>query len=236
MESRLQQTRCDLSAVPLRQEQVDAANQIQVRLPNWRVSESVLRNVASLLPNNADLVHVIPKAVALNSLYNTNVLAIIKMAKHIVAVFEPNPCRNDVGVVEKLANVEGIGRRFLSFASKYCHFFVDSKRFAILDSFAGIALAFHLGIGKNWNLKKTPTNYENYIGAIERLRQNNNLHCSYAELDRYLWLMGKRLWFKGRAGNVTKPPINGEVMQLFSQSQDPDLSKLIDKAFGKPTI
>ena len=42
---------------------------------------------------------------------------------------------------------DDIPRRFVSFAAKFCHFFIDEERFPIYDEAARDAIRLHLGSG-----------------------------------------------------------------------------------------
>lgn len=214
--------------------QVDAANQLQKQLPGWFESESALRNLSKVFSSNTELVAVLPKAVTLNGLYNTNVLAIMKMAKHIVEVFRSQPDCANPELVNQLARLPDIDKYFISFASKYCHFFVDSEHFAIYDSWACKALAFHHGCSRNWNLSDRNSNYPNYLAAINHLCESSSLQCSYSELDRYLWLKGQQLWFeKNRDVDPQKRIISMEMWDLYENPAKFNAQNLLDQLINQ---
>ena len=225
---------------PLCQTQIDAANALHARLPGWQTADAVLAALGHHFPSNADLVYVIPKAVTLNSLYATSVLAIQAMARHVAEVLEKAGDQVGIEVVEEIAWLHGLGpekdksRRFLSFASKYCHFFVDPQRFPILDELAGRALSHHLGRKNRSPMSGTAEDYPNYVADIDRLRKAGGLTCDYAELDHYLWLCGQRLAYQKRKEADDRGSINGEVWDLFRQSKDASARDLVHVAFGAP--
>ena len=170
--------------VSLAQSQVDAASQLRrLYLPGWQRADAVLQALAEHFPSNTDPVCVIPKTVTLNRLYATNVLAILAMADHVVEVLSAEPDPPGIDVVEKIARLHGLGRardksrRFLSFASKYCHFFVDAGRFPILDDFAGRGVRYHLGPRGRSRMRGTAEDYPNYLADINRLRAVGGLAC-----------------------------------------------------------
>jgi len=182
---------------------------------------------------------VLPNAIVLNSLYATNVLAIQAMAEHIIDVLRAESDTPSIDVVQKIARLRGLGpardksRRFLSFASKYCHFFIDCERFPILDEFAGRALTYHLGRCGRSHYRRSPFNYETYVADVDRLRTAAHLECSYPALDRYLWLRGQWLEYQKRKKSDERGPVKEEVWNLFKQPRDACARRLIAQAFGE---
>ena len=73
------------------------------------------------------------------------------MAGHVEQVMRAtDPATANEGLVEVMAHLPSTdaqkpGRHFRSFASKFCHFFVDADRFPIKDSYAEKMLKHHLG-------------------------------------------------------------------------------------------
>ncbi len=201
----------------------------------------MLAALARHFPSNTCVAHVLPKAIVLNSLYATSVLAIQAMAKHVAEVLAEVGDQPGVDVVEKIAWLHDLGehkksRRFLSFASKYCHFFVSQCRFAILDDFAAAAIRLHLGPHAHTYANK-PSDYPEYLAAIDRLRVAAGLSCSYRELDRYLWLRGQwERWQKPSSkAELRGSGVNPEVRDLFS-SGCPESRALLAEAFGKAAL
>jgi len=222
---------------PLCQAQIDAANALHAALVGWQRADEVLASLARHFPSNTSESDVLPKAIVLNSLYATSVLAIQAMAKHVAEVLAEAGDQPGIEVVEKIAWLHNLGehaksRRFLSFASKYCHFFVDEDRFAILDDFAATAIRLHLGQHAHVYAHK-PSDYHEYLAAVDRLRSVAGLACSYREMDRYLWLRGQwEQWRRppSKAG-VRGSGVNPEVRDLFS-SECPAVKALLGGAFG----
>jgi hypothetical protein len=225
---------------PLCQTQIDAANALHAALVGWQRADEVLASLARYFPSNTSEAHVLPKAIVLNSLYVTSVLAIQAMAKHVAEVLAEAGDQPVVEVVEKIAWLRGLGkdrdknRRFLSFASKYCHFFVDPGRFPILDDFAGRALSYHLGRRNRSPMRGTADDYPSYMADIDRLRAAGGLACDYTQLDHYLWLCGQWLEYLKRKESGKPGPINGEVWSLFRSPRDASARAVIQAAFGAP--
>ena len=189
--------------VPLTARQVEAAGRLHEELVGWRLSDDVLADLREHFPSNDDVRHVLPKAVTLNSLYATTVYAIRQMAQHVVDVHSAGDWGSPAELANRIAclRIRCKERRFLSFASKYCHFFVDQARFPIWDTFAREALMLHLG-------KVKVEGYQAYTDALSRLCQSAG-GCTFSELDRYLWLRGQ--WEAHRRCHRVSP----EVLPLF---------------------
>ena len=217
--------------VPLTQAHVDAANALQRRLAGWKLYEGILRDLAGHFPSNCDLRHVLPKAITLNSLYATGILAIHQMAEHIVQVATKESDRLSPEFADRIALLTDLGsgrktRRCLSFASKYCHFFVSPERFAILDAYAVNALVLHMG-----KTRLRIDHYASYLSAVDGLIATAGLRCSYADLDHYLWLAGQRISYQRSRRLGKTPSINREVLPLFAEP-DAECAALIERAFG----
>jgi hypothetical protein len=64
-------------AVPLAPQQVTAASELYQRhLTGWQQYDRILHALHNHFPSSIDVEHVLPKAVTLNQLYATNILAI----------------------------------------------------------------------------------------------------------------------------------------------------------------
>ncbi|MGH2799905.1 MAG: hypothetical protein ACRDM0_20070, partial [Thermoleophilaceae bacterium] len=150
--------------------------------------------------------------VAVNALYGTRVLALQRAAAHVQMVLESaDLATSDPALVESLAEVpttpDGRPRRYVSFASKFAHFFVSSERFPIYDSYADRMLLFHLGPSAERNHARP---YEAFVRNIDTLRNECAIDCTYRELDRYLWVAGQyRAWTERKRG------LNTELSRVF---------------------
>ena len=187
-------------AVPLLPSRITAAIWLHKRLEWWKLSEGVLDQLRDDFPG-FEPEAVLVKATVINSLYSTNVMAIVPMAEHIVAVMASRP-EDPVGLVEEIAKIPSVNRNFYSFASKFAHFFIDEARCPIYDRYARAMVAYHLG-------KRLANSYRPFAEDIRELQKLAALSCSFRELDYYLWLTGQyREW---RA----KGAISAEVRALF---------------------
>src|SRR5260221_10321553 len=193
-------------AVPLSMPQIEAANRLHQQLPQWQVTDRALHALKVHFPG-FDAEATLLKVVAVNQLYGTNVYAVIRMAQHIAKVMSEADNMENADLVEKLASLTG--RKHLSFASKFAHFFIDMERFPIYDSFAVKMVAYHLG--RQGQVINVVHPYQAFIENINRLKERAHLSCTSKELDRYLWLAGLYQEWLGSSA----PQINVEVAQLF---------------------
>lgn len=205
-------------AVPLKVEQIAAAGRLHQRLESWQSTNRALASLVSKFPG-LDFNSVLLKATCVNALYGTNVLAIHRMARHIVQVLGKVDLRS-VGpeLIEELAvppQDDGILHRHHSFASKFAHFFIDSERFPIMDSYAVAIIRFHLG--RIFMLVDPERPYEAFYKNHSILKKDFGC-VSNSDLDHYLWIAGlyRAYCKKPRAA------INREVRVLFG-NHDPTI-------------
>jgi hypothetical protein len=221
--------------VPLCQKQIGAAGRLRQQLRQWQLSDAALVALHEKLPGFEPEACLL-KSVAVNAIYGTNVLAIVRVAKHVKDVLS----RHDLSqagaeLVIELANApEGKGQRSrkrTSFASKFCHFFIDAKRFPIYDDAACQALKLHLG------KRIKAHDYEAFCSCITQLKNLVGNGCDTRMLDHYLWLTGMYMrWLKGR--KKENPKVNAELLELFNKPTkaqaaelDALLPAILDRAF-----
>jgi hypothetical protein len=174
-------------AIPLKQSQIDAAGEFWAG--GWESKE--FEQLRMAFPNPLDAVRI--KAIVLNALYATNIIAITQAADRVERVLKANQWTGS-GLVEQLVSeIRGVTkRRNYSFAAKYAHFFVDSS-LPILDWFAEWRLRAHLGPSLQ---SKDPRRYHRFTEDIETLKRVAGLNCNCAELDAYLWVAGEYWYWK----------------------------------------
>jgi hypothetical protein len=193
-------------AVPVLYSQIETAGRLHERLQSWRETDKSLKLLAAKLPGHS-VEEVLAKAATINQLYGTNVYAIWKMAVHSATVLSSSR-EVDVALVDSIAAFSG--RMYVSFASKYCHFFLPGGEhvFPIFDSYAQKTLSYHLG-------RSIPSGYQTYVAAFEEVRTSFDLLCSNRELDRYLWLAGL---YRAKVLNPAAR-INVEAAGLFDSAE-----------------
>jgi hypothetical protein len=192
--------------------QIEAANKLRDCLEGWKLSDKALIALSEKFPGFESHVCLL-KCVAINAIYGTNVLAIVKMRKHVEDVL--GKCDlSKVGpeLVDEIAKApedeDGKSRRRTSFASKFCHFFVSAERYPIYDDAACNALKLHFG------KRVKPHEYGSFCECIEKLKGSVRTGCSTRMIDHYLWLTGMYLrWIKEQ--HKPNPIINSELLALF---------------------
>ena len=75
----------------------------------------------------------------------------------------------------------GQPRRYVSFASKFAHFFISQERFPIYDSYAERMLLLHLGASA---MRDPGRPYEAFTENLRVLMREYVVKSSYRELDR----------------------------------------------------
>lgn len=175
-------------AIPLKQSQIDAAKEFW-KEDGWESKE--FEQLRTAFPNPLDAVKI--KAIVLNDLYSTNIIAITQAADCVERVLRANLWTGP-DLVEHLVNeIRGVtNQRNHSFAAKYAHFFIDPK-LPILDGFAEWMVGRHLGRRMQ---SKDARRYHRFAEDIETLKRVAGLTCDCAELDAYLWVAGEYWYWK----------------------------------------
>lgn len=206
--------------IPLKQSQIDAAERFWAG--GWESKE--FEQLRTAFPSPVDAVRI--KAIVLNALYGTNIIAIAQAADCVERVLRTNQYSGTDLVERFVSEMRGVtSRSNYSFAAKYAHFFVDSS-LPILDSFAEWMLGKHLGRKMQ---SKDPRRYHRFTEDIETLKQVAGLNCNCAELDAYLWVAGEYWYWKDHP----KYRISGDLKRRFENlrgnpSAEPSLAALLE--------
>lgn len=167
-------------------------------LENYVNQENSLNKLFfDLIPENKEIEDILIKSSTLNDFYSTHIFSIFKVARHIHELdIDERLKKGDLTLVEDIADVKDLNKRFYSFASKYCsHHNPDA--FPIYDNYVDAVLRYfrkkdHFADFKNKDLK-------NYVLFNEVLIKFANFYYldkfSLKDLDRYLWQVGKE-YFK----------------------------------------
>jgi hypothetical protein len=218
-------------AIPLIPRQIEAACRLHLRLKQWRLSDAALtrlsQDVSGFGPEACLL-----KCVTVNTLYGTQVLAIVRMADHVWQVLAKHPIE-DLGpdIVKHIARLPSSGddkqRKFVSFAAKFCHFFIDQERFPIYDEAAREVLKLHLGQKALVVDEEDP--YTAFCSNLNLLRNAAQIQGSGRDLDRYLWITGMYMkWL--RVKGKPKQQMNVELRGMFEnpgQDMENELAALL---------
>jgi hypothetical protein len=207
-------------AVPIELEQIAAARRLHQRLEQWRLIDAALASLALRFPE-FNLEETLLKATCVNALYGTNVLAIHHLAKHVAELLR-NVDLKFIGpeLIEQLAvppHRGGKVHRHHSFASKFAHFFIDSEKFPIMDSYAVRMVKFHLGPKFVVLDPKRP--YVTFCKNHSQVKKALPFPVSNKELDHYLWIAGLYMAYRKNPNAA----INREVHTLF-ENPDPAIS------------
>jgi len=228
-------------AIALTADQVEAAGRLYSQLRQWQVSEAALDALADRVPGFSEEA-VLLKAVAVNGLYGTNVLALSRMAIHVRKTIEKSDLRTaGPELVEGIARLpredgETANRRHHSFASKFAHFFIDAERFPIMDSYAVAIVRVHLGVA-NYNQNREKP-YLAFVENLKTLRTLAELNVTNREFDRYLWIAGAYRTYRKCCDAERKAKISVELNRLFtnpSESIRGDLDALMPSILS-PTV
>ena len=167
----------------------------------YRIQENVLKQIWQKYPDNKNLKEIEVKVKTLNLYYSTNVIATNKVAKSIHSIKRLDKCLEDgnLSVVKKIAHLslaDEKQRNFYSFATKYCSFH-NPKKYPIYDFYVQ-DLLYRYQKQENFYPGKITRNsitnylkYDEYKNIIDCFISYFDLHCSYKELDMYLWTMGR---------------------------------------------
>ncbi len=161
------------------------------------VVEDVLSELFGKYPNNQKLRDILIKTTTLNSLYNTNIYAIVTMAEHILNKNIDAKLRDgSPELVDEIAHVEigGKIRNNYSFASKYCHWH-QPEIYPIYDSYIDNLLWHYQKRDKFEEFTRVELRqYPRYKQIIEAFKSYYGLsQFKSKDLDKFLWGHGKEL-------------------------------------------
>ncbi len=212
-------------AVPLSQSQIDAAVDFWKKKGSAETPDGLdpFSQIRKAFPNLAEAVTI--KAIVLNELYSTNIIAIQKVADCVEQVLKRSHPTGSELVEELVTEIWPVTKQNNhSFAAKYAHFFIDSS-LPILDWYAEWMVGLHLGRSMQ---SKNPKRYLRFAEDIETLKRVAGLQCSCADLDGYLWPAGEYWYWKAHP----KTQISSELKPYFetletNPEKEPDLAKAL---------
>ena len=154
-----------------------------------------------LLPGNSEIADILLKASCLNDFYSTRIFAIYPVAKRILSIkdLDKRLKAGDIKLVCELGNVK-IGddkRYFYSFATKYCSHH-NPIAFPIYDSYVEKVLVYFNKVDEFSSFKiKDLKDYRTFKGILLDFQRYYKLErFNLKEIDRYLWLLGKKFFPK----------------------------------------
>jgi hypothetical protein len=160
-------------------------------------ADRVLSREFSAAPRNSSLDDVLIKVVLLNSLYNTNVYAVMEMASHILrANIDEDLARASPQIVHTIAELTAGGktRRHYSFASKYCSWHRPDQ-YPIYDSLVERLLWAYRKQHSFASFRRPDLqDYTKYKNVIVAFRDHFGLRdIPFKRLDKFLWFTSKDL-------------------------------------------
>lgn len=162
--------------------------------------EGALEELFKLYPENADSKQVLLKVIAVNTLYRTNIFAVMTVAEHIarnVPDIDISLRSGDPEVVEKIARIkvgsEGKERNFFSFASKYCSWH-NPGAFPIYDSRVEKylwALQKQHPFSDKFKRREDLWSYVRFRDIVSEVRNVFGLTAySFKQIDKFMYLYG----------------------------------------------
>lgn len=163
-------------------------------LENYVNQENTLNKLFfDLIPENKLIEDVLIKSSTLNDFYSTNIFSIFPVAKHNHELdIDERLKMGDISLVDDIADVNELNKRFYSFATKYCSHH-NPNVFPIYDSYLDKILRHfrrkdHFADFKNQDLK----DYSRFVEILDEFTKFYNIdEYSRKDLDRYLWQLGK---------------------------------------------
>jgi hypothetical protein len=160
--------------------------------------ENAIRLLCEKFPDNKTLESVLLKSIAINTLYATQIRAIVAVARHILTLDIEDRMKCGLPeIVDEIATVtiKGKVRRNYSFATKYCSFH-NASEYPIYDGFVDKLLNAYqredkfspgtLGDLKQYRrFKQLLGEFKQFYGLIE---------IEPKKLDSFLWGYGRELF------------------------------------------
>ncbi|ODN41358.1 hypothetical protein [Piscirickettsia litoralis] len=156
--------------------------------------KSLKKLFGQIYRKNDKLENVLIKVSALNDFYSTNIYGTHSMAKHIVSLnIDQRLLNHDHTLVDEIASVPYGNKYLYSFATKYCCHH-ESNQYPIYDSFVDKVLTHLKKKDKFCKFRRRDLKeYPKFIEILKQFKAYYGLEgVSFRELDRYLWLTGKK--------------------------------------------
>lgn len=159
------------------------------------IVECALEKLFRLFPDKTAAENVLLKVVVLNSLYGTGILAVSRVADHILELdIDPLIQAGQPEAVELIGRVRiGDKTRYnYSFATKYCSWH-NRSAYSIYDSFVEQVLwDYKLQDGFSDFRRQDLLDYQRFQQVVIDFRQHYRLTAfDLKDIDKFLWLAGK---------------------------------------------
>jgi hypothetical protein len=194
---------------------LETASELYDAIDGTGIADKAIRYALSQFPTNDDPVGVCIKAILVNTLYQTAIINISRMASYIVEKnIDPKLQASDVSVIDDIRSGHKIrttkGNRkeidFYSFATKYAHFHMPSS-YPIYDNLvmrlvteANRKMKFHERFTQSQLL-----DYSIYKSVIDSLARHLGIaNWGYKKIDQGLWVCAKYRYQEGLPSGVTQ--------------------------------
>ena len=150
--------------------------------------------------DNTDLNEILIKCSCLNDFYSTNIFLIYPVAKNIYDLkIDDRLNKGDPSLINDIAHVtiNGVEKRFYSFASKYCSHY-NSINFPIYDYFVDKMLWYFQKKDKFSNFSKEDLkDYVKFKNILMDFKKFYDIdEYNLRDIDKYLWIAGKKYFPK----------------------------------------
>lgn len=169
---------------------------------------SAVQILFTKLPFNCNIDEIYAKIAALDKLYGTNVHHLYDVAKHIYSIpdLDKRLNKGDLAVVNEITQVPVIDKHgnekiynFYSLATKFC-MFSNPEAYSIYDSYVEKVLKEFNKIDRFFDPCELDfRNYEDFDRILNLFRDKYSpalANVSRLNMDRYLWLLGKKTFPK----------------------------------------
>lgn len=191
-------------------------------LDDYVNQETALTSLFKQFPNNTNEEEVLLKCALLNSFYSAGIDTqdLMPLAEYIVALnIDADLAIGNYEVVEKLINCKGI-KHYYSFASKYCNWH-NQTEYPIYDQYVDDVLwaLKQRGILKSFSKRKELKDYSTFARAVAEAcagipsLQHSQNKVNFKLADRYLWLLGKMYFAKGRTVDDIKNAVKNSPLK-----------------------
>jgi hypothetical protein len=173
------------------------------------VTEKALSDLFDAYPANCDPSRVLLKVVALNSLYSTRILAVLKLAAHIAgqgAAIDAALAAGSPEAVDSIARIS-MGEKdfiFYSFATKYCNWhqpnlypIFDSR----VDKYLWLLKKQGLFQSQDFSSRQDLYSYPSFCSIMTAFRNQFGLASfTFKQIDKFLWSQGESIWVAAEEG------------------------------------
>jgi hypothetical protein len=173
--------------------------------------EHVITSMIREFPRHDDLETILCKVKVVNTLYNTNIIAVRKLAKHIMEQAPDKAmAQGDEGIINKIA-VRDAGRNNYSFATKYCSWHQPSI-FRMYDSRVEICLRKYSEQPGFPDERITYASLRDYVIFSSKMNIFQDMYglkaISFKDVDKFLYGLGDEYFARYdeiAAGSSTAP-------------------------------